>query len=285
MRLRGPLLGGLPVNAGLDGRIAVVTGAASGIGRAVCAALLNEGCSVAGLDRDQAALNRAAREFAASPLSVDDSRPPASDDGAPAPAAAGFVPLCLDLCDETAVHAAFSSLADRFGSLDLLVSCAGVSGPVGTPLADTDLREWRTVLDVNLLAPFLVLKHALPLLREGRQPAVVLLASDSAVVAAPGMAPYCASKAGLVQLGRAAAVEWAGHGIRVNSLCPSVVDTPMSRTDLEKPGGFADAAFPVQSPEQVAQQVLFLLSPRSGPVNGTTLLSDFAYSARSAFPA
>lgn len=273
------------MNAGLDGRIAVVTGAASGIGRAVCAALLNEGCSVAGLDRDQAALNRAAREFAAAPPSVDDSRPPASDDGAPAPAAAGFVPLCLDLCDETAVHAAFSSLADRFGSLDLLVSCAGVSGPVGTPLADTDLREWRTVLDVNLLAPFLVLKHALPLLRAGRQPAVVLLASDSAVVAAPGMAPYCASKAGLVQLGRAAAVEWAGHGIRVNSLCPSVVDTPMSRTDLEKPGGFADAAFPVQSPEQVAQQVLFLLSPRSGPVNGTTLLSDFAYSARSAFPA
>ncbi|WFR82688.1 SDR family NAD(P)-dependent oxidoreductase [Arthrobacter sp. Y-9] len=265
------------MNAGLSGRIAVVTGAASGIGRAVCAALLDEGCSVAGLDRDQAGLDRAAQEFAASPL-------PAPDDGAPAPAA-GFVPLCLDLCDETAVQAAFASLAARFGSLDLLVSCAGVSGPVGTPLGDTDLREWRMVLDVNLLAPFLVLKHALPLLREGRQPAVVLLASDSAVVAAPGMAPYCASKAGLVQLGRAAAVEWAGHGIRVNSLCPSVVDTPMSRTDLEKPAGFADAAFPVQSPEQVAQQVLFLLSPRSGPVNGTTVLSDFAYSARSAFPA
>lgn len=272
------------MNAGLSGRYAVVTGAASGIGRAVCAALLDEGCSVAGLDRDQAVLDRAARGFAASPLSADDSRPPASDDGAPAPGA-GFVPLCLDLCDEAAVQAAFASLAGRFGSLDLLVSCAGVSGPVGTPLEDTDLREWRTVLDVNLLAPFLVLKHALPLLREGRQPAVVLLASDSAVVAAPGMAPYCASKAGLVQLGRAVAVEWAGNGIRVNSLCPSVVDTPMSRADLEKPGGFADATFPVQSPEQVAQQVLFLLSPRSGPVNGTTLLSDFAYSARSAFPA
>ncbi|PSS45371.1 dehydrogenase [Arthrobacter woluwensis] len=272
------------MNTGLGGRIAVVTGAASGIGRAVCAALLDEGCSVAGLDRDQAALDRAAQEFAASPLPVEDSRPPASDDGAPA-RGAGFVPLCLDLCDEAAVQAAFASLAERFGSLDLLVSCAGVSGPVGTPVEDTDLREWRMVLDVNLLAPFLVLKHALPLLCEGRQPAVVLLASDSAVVAAPGMAAYCASKAGLVQLGRAVAVEWAGHGIRVNSLCPSVVDTPMSRADLEKPGGFADAAFPVQSPEQVAQQVLFFLSPRSGPVNGTTLLSDFAYSARSAFPA
>ncbi|MGO4453631.1 SDR family NAD(P)-dependent oxidoreductase [Arthrobacter sp. RAF14] len=272
------------VNTGLSGRFAVVTGAASGIGRAVCAALLAEGCPVAGLDRDLAALDRAAREFATLPLSSDGSRLPASDDGDPAPAAR-FVPLCLDLCDENAVEAAFASLDERFGSLDLLVSCAGVSGPIGTPLEDTDLREWRMVLDVNLLAPFLVLKHALPLLREGRQPAVVLLASDSAVVAAPGMAPYCASKAGLVQLGRAVAVEWAGHGIRVNSLCPSVVDTPMSRTDLEKPGGFADAGFPVQSPEQVAQQVLFLLSPRSSPVNGTSLLSDFAYSARSAFPA
>lgn len=270
------------MNTGLGGRIAVVTGAASGIGRAVCAALLSEGCAVAGLDRDRAALDRAAQELAT--LSPDGSRLPPSDDGAPPPAA-GFVPLCLDLCDESAVQAAFASLNDRFGSLDLLVSCAGVSGPVGTPLENTELREWRMVLDVNLLAPFLVLKHALPLLREGRQPAVVLLASDSAFVTAPGMAPYCASKAGLVQLGRSVAVEWAEHGIRVNSLCPSVVDTPMSRADLKKPGGFAGAGFPVQSPDQVAQQVLFLLSPHLGPVNGTTLLSDFAYSARSAFPA
>ncbi|MDP5225794.1 MULTISPECIES: SDR family NAD(P)-dependent oxidoreductase [Arthrobacter] len=255
-----------PVNLGLDGRRAVVTGAASGIGRAVTSALLVEGCTVYALDRDAAALNRLGEELRASGLR------------------AGLTCLTVDLRDESAVVLALST-AGRDGGLDVLVSCAGVSGPVGTPLEATSAEDWRQVMEVNVMAPFLVLKHAFPLLRQGRDPAVVLLGSDSALVAAPRMAPYCASKAAVIQLGRALAVEWAEHRIRVNSVCPSVVDTPMSRADLERPEGFGGTAFPVQSTAQVAAQVLILLSPILAPVNGTTLLSDFAFSARSGFPA
>ncbi|MFJ3956655.1 SDR family NAD(P)-dependent oxidoreductase [Arthrobacter sp. NPDC090010] len=260
------------------GRRALVTGAASGIGRAVCRALLAEGCTVFAFDRDASGLSSLAR---------DGSVPKEPLSGAPGgtPDAGTLRAVVVELCEEQAVREACDELAREAGALDLLVSCAGVSGPVGTPLELTQLDAWRQVMDVNVLAPFLLFKHTLPLLREGHDPAVVLLASDSAVVTAPGMAPYCASKAALVQLGRAAAVEWERYGIRVNSLCPSVVDTPMSRGDLGLPHGFSGSAYPVQTADDVAGQVLVLLSPLLSPVTGTALLSDFGYSARSGFPA
>jgi len=98
------------------------------------------------------------------------------------------------------------------------------------------------------------------------------------------MVPYCASKAALVQFGRALSVDLALDGIRVNTVAPSIVDTPMSRGDLGAEA-FVDPSFAVQSPEDVASHVLYLVSPRSRAINGTTIVSDFGYSARSGFPA
>ncbi|MEQ6897051.1 SDR family oxidoreductase [Microbacterium sp. KR10-403] len=244
----------------IGSRAALVTGAAGGIGRAVAAALVAEGARVVLVDRDKEAVRDAA-------------------------AALGAHALAADVTDERQVDAAVAAAGELLGGLDLVVLCAGVSGPVGTPLAQTPVADWDAVFDVNARGAFLVLRAAVPQLKRSDAASVVVIASDSAFVAAPGMAPYCASKAALLQLARAASVEWADAGIRVNAVCPSVVDTPMSRGDLGLAEGFAGQDFPVQTAEQVAAQVAFLCSPVSRPVNGTGLVSDFGYSARSAFPA
>ena len=190
-----------------------------------------------------------------------------------------------DVTDEAAVSAAVSRAASWRGRLDLLVTCAGISGPVGTPLAETSLADWRRVVDVNLTGTFLALKHTAPWLARSDRGAAVLVASDSAFVATAGMAPYGASKAAVLQLARAAAVELGPAGVRINAVCPSIVDTGMSRGDLGLDDGFAGEPYPVQTTGEVADQIVVLCSPRLGPVTGTALVSDFGFSARSGFPA
>jgi dihydroanticapsin dehydrogenase len=246
---------------GLRGRTAVVTGAAGGIGSAAARALIAEGARVALLDRDAGSLAALARDLG---------------DAASIHA--------VDVTDEHRVASAVADAVERWGGLDVVIGCAGISGPVGTPLAETSLADWDAVFSVNARGPFLVLRAAIPALRRSEAASVVLVASDSALVAAAGMAPYCASKAAVLHLARAASVELAEDGIRVNAVCPSIVDTPMSRGDLEV-DDFAGAAYPVQTAAEVAAQLVFLASPVSRPVNGASLVSDFGYTARSNFPA
>ncbi|WP_410674222.1 SDR family NAD(P)-dependent oxidoreductase [Amycolatopsis sp. cmx-4-68] len=228
----------------LAGKAVLVTGGASGIGLACVRAFRAEGARVGVVDR------------------------------APGPDV-----VRADVTDEPALAAAVDTVARRLGGLDVVVGCAGVSGPVGTPLAGTSAAGFATVLAVNVTGQFLLVKHALPWLPDGG--AVVLLGSDSAFTAAPGMVPYCASKGAVVAMTRALAVEVPG--VRFNCVCPSVVDTPMARADLG--AVLDDPAFPVQQAGDVARQVLFLASPASRPVNGQAVLADFGMSARSAFPA
>lgn len=244
----------------LTGATALITGAASGIGRATARALAAEGVWVAVLDRDADGLRETA----------DGCR--------------GALPFVADLTDEQQVHWAVESAVAELGRLDAVVHCAGISGPVGRSIEDTSLDEWNAVFAVNVTGAFLVLRHALPALRAAEAASIVLLSSDSAFVASPGMVPYGASKAALVQFARALSVDLAGTGIRVNTVAPSIVDTAMSRADLGDEA-FAAPGFPVQSADEVAAHVAYLVSPRSRAINGTTLLSDFGFSARSGFPA
>ncbi len=249
------------MDVGLDGRVALVTGAAGGIGRAAAVRLAAEGCRLALVDRHL-------------------------------PDAAGFEPdrvvaASADVTDETALARTVAEVERRFGGLDVVVGCAGVSGPVGTPLDEVTPRQWREVMDVNVTGSFLLLRATAPLLRRSPHPVAVLVASDSALVVSPGMAPYCASKAAVLQLARAASVDLAP--IRVTAVCPSIVDTPMSRADLGielgLAGGFDDMPYPVQTPDEVAASIAFLCSPWARAISGTGLVSDFGYSARSGFPA
>lgn len=257
----------------LAGKAVLVTGGASGIGLACVRAFRAEGARVGVIDRAAGHWGGMA-DGGAEPV-IEFARA----DVASGPAEPGVALARADVTDEAAFATAVESLARHLGGLDVVVGCAGISGPVGKPLAETTAAEVAAVLAVNVTGPFLLVKHALPHLADGGS--VVLLGSDSAFTAAPGMVPYCASKGAVVALTRALSVEVPG--IRVNCVCPSVVDTPMARGDL---GDLLDdPAFPVQAAEDVARQVLFLASPASRPVNGQALLADFGMSARSAFPA
>ncbi|MFF2053393.1 SDR family NAD(P)-dependent oxidoreductase [Leifsonia sp. NPDC058194] len=251
------------MDLGLASAVTIVTGAASGIGRACARALVAEGSRVGLIDRDRAAGDGLARELG--------------------PAA---VFVAADVTDEDALRDAVDAVAERFGRVDAVVCCAGISGPFGQRVEEISVADFGTVLAVNVTGAFLTVKHAVRHLRSSAAPAVVLLASDSSFVAAPGMVPYNASKGALLQLTRALSVDLAENGFRVNCVCPSVVDTPMARADLGiGPEGWGDAGFPVQSPDDVARHVVYLVSPASRPVNGHALVSDFGYLARSSFPA
>ncbi len=249
----------------LVGRTVVISGAASGIGRACAGAFAAEGARIGLLDIDGTSAAGLTDEL----LTEYDAE-------------CSFV--AADISEELEVSAAVESLAARFGGIDIVVNCAGVSGPFGADVGTIETAAFDAVLAVNVRGPFLLAKHAVKYLADGCNPAIVLIGSDSSFVAAPGMLPYNASKGAVLQMTRALSVDLADRGIRVNCVCPSIVDTPMARADLG-PAALATATYPVQAPAQVADQVLWLASTRSAPMNGASLVSDFGHLARSSFPA
>lgn len=236
------------------GRRVLVSGAASGIGRACALAFARAGARVGALDRDRCSA---------------------------LPESAGHVSVTADIGVEPEVRGAVTRILDELGGIDVVVGAAGISGPFGASVDEIELAEWDRVFNINVTGQFLLVKHTLAALRQAREPAVVFVGSDSAFVAAEGMVPYCASKGALAQLTRALAVDLRAYGVRVCSVCPSVVDTPLARGDLGERMDRGD--FPVQRPEQVAEHVLYLAG--SATLSGVNLVSDFGYLAHSSFPA
>ncbi|MFY9714765.1 MAG: SDR family oxidoreductase [Microbacterium sp.] len=244
----------------IDGRVAVVTGGASGIGRACVKALADEGVSVAMFDRDPRGAAVAA-ELVRNGKSVTSH--------------------VVDITDEEQVSAAVADVIAQHRGLDILIGCAGISGPVGVKLADTDAADFDRVFAVNVRGNYLMAKHAMPHLESSEIGTIVLVASDAALVAFEGMAAYSTSKGAVVMLAKSIAIDHPG--VRVNALCPGIVDTPMSRADLGRTElGFGGSGLPVMKASQLARHVLFLASPASAPINATTLVSDFGYASRSA---
>ena len=250
----------------LTGRRVIITGGSSGIGRASALAFAAEGAHVGIISRDDVGMARTC-ELAAEQ---------------------GFAlaRATADVTDAPALERAFASLAQQLGGVDAVVHCAAISGPVGRSLADVSVDDIRQTIDINVVGAFLVARTAQPLLAQATLPTLVMIGSDSAFVASPDMVVYNASKAAIVHMASSLAVEWEPDGIRVNTVSPSIVDTPMSRADLGiGVEGFAGVDFPVLSADDVARAVLYLSSSASRGVNGHTLLMDFGYSARSSFPA
>lgn len=245
----------------LTDRVAVVTGGASGIGRACVERLVDEGAKVVILDRSPAGRDVAA-DLTRHGRDVT------------------FVQC--DISIEPDVRAAFASVIDKHGGIDALLCCAGISGPVGATAPDISVEDWDRVMGINVRGSFLAAKHALPALTQSPEGAVMFVASDAALVAFEGMSPYCTSKGAVVMLAKSLSTDFPT--VRFNCLCPGVVDTPMSRADLGFPDGFAATNLPVIQADQVAKQAVFLVSPASQPINGATLVSDFGYVARSALP-
>jgi NAD(P)-dependent dehydrogenase (short-subunit alcohol dehydrogenase family) len=252
--------------AGLvQGRSALVTGGASGIGRATARALAREGARVLVCDVNDAGAGEVAREIAA--------------DGGEARA------LRVDVTREDDVRAAVRAAVDAFGRLDCAVNNAGITGAGGL-VHQLSLEDWARTLSINLTGVFLCLKHEIPVMQEQGSGAIVNMASGAGVIAVPGLSPYCASKHGVLGLTKTAAVENARTGVRVNAVCPGSTDTPMLRAAMARdprmeklilgstPSGRLARA------EEVAEAAVWLCSDRASFVSGDTLLVDGAAVAR-----
>jgi NAD(P)-dependent dehydrogenase (short-subunit alcohol dehydrogenase family) len=239
----------------------IVTGAASGIGRASAEALLAEGRRVALWD-----VSPAVQQVAA-------------DMGMP-----GAV---VDVCDDAALADAVAAANSTLDGLDGLVHAAGrvLAEPVGTYTGES----WDTILDVNLRAQAMLVQLMLPHLeqsaREGHSPAVVGISSIEGLTANPFIPAYCASKAGLLGLTRSMAAQLGPAGIRVNAVCPGFIQTPMLQMALdveEVRAGFVQASplGRIGEPTEVAQAVAFLMSDRASFITGTYLVVDGGVTCR-----
>jgi NAD(P)-dependent dehydrogenase (short-subunit alcohol dehydrogenase family) len=241
-------------------KVALVTGAARGIGLAVAKRFLAEGWRVALLDIEGALLDGAIAGLANRDLTMA---------------------LHCDVSDATAVTRALAEIEGRFGRLDALVNNAGVA--VFAPLLETSDADWKRVLEVNLTGPFFCAKAAVPLMREHGGGAIVNITSISAVRASTLRSAYGTSKAGLAHLTKQLAVELASLGIRVNGVAPGPVETAMAKA-VHTPEIRADYhdAIPLNRyglEEELAEAVFFLCSDRSSYITGQILGVDGGFDA------
>lgn len=255
--------GGIGLVAGKTG---LVTGAASGIGRATAHALAREGAAVLVADLDGAGAERVAAEIAAA--------------GGTARAAR------CDVTRADEVEAMVRAALDAFGGrLDCAVNNAGITAPGGL-VHQIAPADWERQLAVNLTGAFLCLRAELPVMREQRAGAIVNVASGAGLVGTPGLAHYCASKHGLLGLTKTAAIENAALGVRVNALCPGSTDTPMLRAAMDRSEATRKlilASIPsgrLGTPEEVAEAAVWLCSERASYVSGQSLLVDGCAIAR-----
>lgn len=247
----------------MAGRVAVVTGAGSGIGEAIAARLAEEGARVACLDVDARAAGRTAADVGG-----------------------GAFPLAVDVADEAQVAAGLRAAIDEAGGIDLLVNNAGIAGPQGTAL-ETTTDGWDRTHAVNLRGTFLMCRHAMPHLIE-RRGAIVNVASALAFVGWPGECAYGPSKAGVVQLTKGLALDFVPD-VRVNCVCPGAVRTSMITSVLEGSPDMEDALteygqiHPLHRrlawPREIADAVLFLASDDASFVTGAALPVDGGFLA------
>ena len=246
-------------------RCAVVTGAATGIGRATAHAFARNGYAVALVGRRAEPLEEVADELRRS-----------GGDAIAAPA---------DVAAPEQAAAAIGTAVERLGGIDALVNNAGVED--SGPLLEESLERWEETLRINLTGAFLITQLALPHLIE-RRGAVVNVASVNGILAGPGWTSYCVSKAGLIMLAKCVANDYGRQGVRANSVCPGWVRTPMGDHDMDevarahgtdREDAYAQAhrQHPLgrpAGPEEIADVIAFLCSPGAAYVTGATVMVD-----------
>ncbi len=245
----------------LEGQAALVTGAGSGIGRAIALKFAVEGASVALADRNLTSVEEAAAQIR-------------SREGSAAA-------LRLDVLQESQVRGAVEEVLRRFGRLDVLVNCAGIRKTV--PFLELTGEEWDHQLGTNLRGAFLVSQAAARHMVGRRSGRIINIASDSGVAAFPGEAAYGSSKAGLIALTRAIALELGPFGIRCNAICPGAIRTAMllggqpPGSELERRIAERTPLGRIGEPEEIARVALFLAGPLSEFVTGEHLLVTGGY--------
>ena len=241
---------------GLDERVAVVTGAARGVGRGIAEVLGREGAGVVIADLDRAALAEAAAALRSAGVEA--------------------VAVEVDVADRESVESMAAAALERFGRIDILAANAGIYPPAAL-LEMTD-EEWDRVMDVNVKGALHALQACAPAMRRRRYGRIVLTSSITGpLVAVPGLAHYAASKAALLGMMRASALELVGDGITVNAVQPGNVRTPgFERLDEAHRREMVES-IPVKrlaEPEEVGWAVRFLASEEAGYITGQTLVVD-----------
>ncbi|MGO9743191.1 MAG: SDR family NAD(P)-dependent oxidoreductase [Roseiarcus sp.] len=254
----------------LDGKSAIVTGAGSGIGRASALLFAREGARVLAVDRSAEGVASTERAARAEGLELSTE--------------------VADAGDEARVKAFVTRAADAFGGLDVVYANAGVGGGI-VPLFEQGVDLWQEVLRVNLIGPFLAIKHAAPLMAARGGGSIVLTASAAGLRANAGGHAYSASKAGVISLAQTAANSLCGTGVRVNAVAPGLIETGMTKPIFDSArargtAGKIGQLNPMQragEAEEVAAAALFLASDQSSYVNGQTIAVDGGLSSTHPF--
>jgi NAD(P)-dependent dehydrogenase (short-subunit alcohol dehydrogenase family) len=253
----------MPDRIRLDGRVAVVTGAAGFIGRATAKLLAARGARIVAVDRREADLKAATAEL---------------------PASAETLTIAADVTSEDEVRDYVRATVDRFGKIDVFYNNAGIEGDI-RKITDYSLDSFRRVLDVNVVGVFLGLKHVLPVMLQRNKGSIINTASIAGLIGSPDIAVYSASKHAVIGLTRSAAIECAGTGVRVNCVCPGLIESRMlsSIIDGRNPG---NAPIPNEKiaeriparrlgdPSEVASIVAFLASDEASYVSGSAYTVD-----------
>jgi len=248
---------------GLDGRVALVSGGSSGIGKAIGLALGRAGARVVLVARREAELAGAVREFEAEGLAAR--------------------ALSCDLADREALRGFAGRAAEAFGAPDILVNASGIN--VRKPFEDTGDDDWDRSLAINLTAPFLLTRALAPAMRERGWGRIINITSLQCVRAFPDSAPYGASKGGLMQLTRAIAEYWSRHGVTCNAIAPGFFETPLTAAVMNDPARVQALAASTMMGrngrlDDLHGAAVFLASEASAYVTGQTLFVDGGFSAR-----
>jgi NAD(P)-dependent dehydrogenase (short-subunit alcohol dehydrogenase family) len=247
----------------LDGRVAVVTGAAGVIGAATIRLLAERGARIVAVDRREVDLKAAIKEL---------------------PASAQALAISADVTDEDEVAGYVRTTIEKFGAIDAFYNNAGIEGEI-KPITEYSLETFRKVLDVNVVGVFLGMKHVLPVMRKQNKGSIINTASIAGLMGSPHIAVYSASKHAVIGLTKSVAWECTGTGVRVNCVCPGLIDSRMLSTIMQGRNG-GNAPMPHEKmveriparrlgqASEVASIVAFLASDEASYVSGSAYTVD-----------
>jgi NAD(P)-dependent dehydrogenase (short-subunit alcohol dehydrogenase family) len=238
----------------LDGKVAIITGAAAGIGEACCDTFVAAGAALVVADHDEAGIHAVADRLTAQGASV--------------------AAIAIDVSDEQACAAMVALAVDRFGGLDCAVNCAGIA-QTPAPIHEIDAATWRRVWEVDALGLAFCMKYEIPAMLKRGGGSIVNIASGAGTHGATGMGAYVGAKHAAIGITKTAAIELAPQGIRVNAVCPGLIATVKHNQNL--PDGMkwedlvSNPTNRLGMPQEVADITLWLASDRSGFVNGESI--------------